>query len=57
MNVAVDTARQRQQVRRIDLARRSFNALGNTGNATLANADIGAEFITGRNNCSAPDSE
>src|SRR5882757_5349510 len=57
MNVAVDAAGQRQQAGRIDLARGPLDALGNAGNATLANADIGPEFVAGSHNGAAPDSE
>jgi hypothetical protein len=47
VDVAVDAARQRQQPRRIDLARRTFEMIGNGDDLAVANADIGAKLVAG----------
>jgi hypothetical protein len=57
VDVTVDPARQRQQPRRVDLARRAFNAVGDADDASVANADIGAKFVAGRHDGAAANGE
>ncbi len=57
MDVAVDAARQRQQPRGVDLARRTFDTVGNADDTAVANADIGAKLVAGRHDGAAANSE
>jgi len=45
MNMAVDAARKRQQVRCIDLVRRSLDTVCDADDTAVANSDIGPEFV------------
>ena len=45
MDMAVDAARQHQATGGIDLARSSFDLIGQSGDAAVTDADIGPEFV------------
>jgi hypothetical protein len=57
MDVAVDTAGQSQQARRIDLLGRPLNMVGDAHDAAVTNANIRPEFVAGRYDGAAADGE